>query len=221
MAGQIRVWGRLGRFTPVLLGEDSGRRFGWHERDVWLRVGTRALADDVPAGLIGLGTIILTHNEIGTVQPVAAIGRAVHEAGGLMHADAAQAVGKIPVSVTEPDVDLLSIAGHKLYAPKGIGALYIRRGTRIAPVLVGAGQERGIRPGTENGADILAGIGDVAASTGSSCHSGVHSPSAALLAIGVPSDEALGALRLSLGRQTTADDIDRAAEALARSATDD
>src|SRR5690606_30497898 len=80
----------------------------------------------------------------------------VRAAGGVMHADAAQAAGKIPISVDGLGVDLLSIAGHKLYAPKGVGALYVRRGTSIAPVLVGAGQERGLRPGTENVAGIVA-----------------------------------------------------------------
>jgi cysteine desulfurase len=71
------------------------------------------------------------------------------------HPDAAQAIGKIPVSVDDPRVDLLSIAGHKVYAPKGVGALYVRRETALAPVLAGAGQERGLRPGTENVAGIV------------------------------------------------------------------
>src|SRR5699024_1077841 len=82
-------------------------------------------------------------------------------AGGVVHTDGAQAVGKIPVSVDALNVDLLSIAGHKLYAPKGVGALYVRRGTSIQPVLVGAGQERQLRPGTENVASIV-GLGAAA-----------------------------------------------------------
>lgn len=113
------------------------------------------------AGAVGIGTLILAQNEVGTIQPVAAVAEAVHAAGGVMHADAAQALGKIVVSVDDLGVDLLSVAGHKLYAPKGVGALYVRRGVRIEPLLVGAGQERGLRPGTENVASIV-GLGRAA-----------------------------------------------------------
>ncbi|HIY86680.1 MAG TPA: cysteine desulfurase [Candidatus Yaniella excrementavium] len=226
----------------------------------------------VPSGPLGLGTIILAQNEVGTIQPVAQFAQQVRSAGGVVHTDGAQAVGKIPVSVNDLHVDFLSIAGHKLYAPKGIGALYVRRGTLIAPVLLGAGQECGLRPGTENvanivglgvaaelagntltaeaerqkrltemlwdqlkstipevvrispaehclpntlmvalpdriGSDLLDTIEDVSASTGSACHSGVHTPAETLLEMGIESNVALGALRLSIGRQTSQNDI--------------
>lgn len=227
---------------------------------------------DCPSGPIGLGTLILAHNELGTIQPMREFADAIHDAGGPVHADGAQAVGKIAVSVDDLGVDLLSIAGHKMCAPKGVGALYVRRGTVISPVLRGAGQERGLRPGTENvagivalgaaadlagrlledesrrqaglrehlweslsaqvpdlvrltprhsalpntlmvampgqlGADILAEAPTVAASTGSACHAGTHEPSASLLAMGIDPHVALGALRLSIGRATTASDV--------------
>jgi cysteine desulfurase len=103
-----------------------------------------------------LVTVIHAQNEIGTLQPIREIARIAHAAGALMHADAAQSVGKIPVDVNELGVDLLSIAGHKLYAPKGVGVLYARGGVALAPVLVGAGQEHGRRPGTENVPYIVA-----------------------------------------------------------------
>jgi cysteine desulfurase len=106
-----------------------------------------------------LVTVIHAQNEIGTLQPVAEIARLANKAGALMHADAAQSVGKVPVDVRAMGVDLLSIAGHKLYAPKGIGVLYMRRGLNLPSVLVGAGQEHGRRPGTENVAFIV-GLGE-------------------------------------------------------------
>jgi cysteine desulfurase len=103
-----------------------------------------------------LATVIHAQNETGTLQPIAEISAAARPRGTTIHADAAQSVGKIAVDVNELGVDLLSIAGHKLYAPKGIGALYIRRGTDLPPLLLGAGQEHGRRPGTENVAFIIA-----------------------------------------------------------------
>jgi cysteine desulfurase len=103
-----------------------------------------------------LVTVIHAQNEIGTLQPVDEIARLARSHGTLVHTDAAQSVGKIPVDVSALGIDLLSIAGHKLYAPKGVGALYIRRGVDLPPLLVGAGQERGRRPGTENVAAIVA-----------------------------------------------------------------
>lgn len=253
---------------------------GWRAHDLPVDAECRVRLDAIPAAPIGLGTLILAHNETGAVQPVADVAERVRAAGGVMHADAAQAVGKIAVSVDDLGVDLLSIAGHKLYAPKGVGALFVRRGTTLAPVLRGAGQEGGLRPGTENvpgivalgaaaelaagrleqdatrveilrdllwdrlahdlpglvrvspadaclpntlmvampgrlGADILEAVPEVAASTGSACHSGVHSPSSALLAMGLEHDTALGSLRLTLGRSTSREDVEHAADALA------
>jgi cysteine desulfurase len=103
-----------------------------------------------------LVTIIHAQNEIGTIQPIAEIAAAARRHGALVHVDAAQSVGKIAVNVDELRADLLSIAGHKLYAPKGVGVLYIRRGITLPPLLLGAGQERGRRPGTENVPYIVA-----------------------------------------------------------------
>jgi cysteine desulfurase len=227
-----------------------------------------------------LVTLIHAQNEIGTIQPVAEIAAIAHSRGALVHADAAQSLGKIPLDVRTLGVDFLSIAGHKLYAPKGIGALYMRRGVKLPPLLVGAGQESGKRPGTENVAFIVAlgaacriaagkvhkeatrqrklaeelltalrrsvpGIvlvGEAAerlpntlnvifpnvsgrrllehcsrilASTGSACHADREDPSAILTALGIPAAAALGAVRLSLGRSTTRDDIEIAAADLA------
>jgi cysteine desulfurase len=226
-----------------------------------------------------LVTIMLAQNEVGTLIPVAEIARFAHERGALVHTDAAQAVGKIPTRVDDLGVDLLSVAGHKLYAPKGVGALFVRRGTPLAPVLVGAGHERGIRPGTENvpfivglgaacglaatrlaqeadrqralrdelwenlraaipgitlnghpterlpntlnvsfpgvrGSAVLAAAPEIAASTGSACHEGGEVASSVLLAMGIDTTRALGAVRLSLGRGTTQTQIRRAARAL-------
>ncbi len=110
-----------------------------------------ALGDDV-----ALVTVMLAQNETGALMPVAELAIAARAHGSVVHTDAAQAVGKVPVSVDDLGVDLLSVAGHKCYAPKGVGALYVRRGTPLSPVLAGAGQERGLRPGTENVAGIVA-----------------------------------------------------------------
>lgn len=227
-----------------------------------------------------LVTLIHAQNEIGTLQPIAEIAPAARRLGVLVHGDAAQSVGKVAIDVEAMGVDLLTIAGHKLYAPKGVGALYARAGTDLPPLLVGAGQEYGRRPGTENvafivglgaasriaaerleadgerltalsrrlvgllteavpglvlvgdperrlpntvnllcpgvtGNALLAACPDVLASTGSACHAGSDQPSAILLALGLPPERALGAVRLSLGRSTTEEQIERAAEALA------
>lgn len=253
---------------------------GWRVHELPVDEECRVRLEETPTKPLGLGTLILAHNETGALQPVAEFAERVHDAGGRVHADAAQAVGKIPVSVDDLGVDLLSVAGHKLYAPKGVGALFVRRGTTIAPVVRGAGQEGGLRPGTENvagivglgvaaelaarllqdegsrqsrlretlwdklsrsisglvrvspvdgclpntlmvavpdriGAEVLAAVSGVSASTGSACHAGVHSPSPALLAMGVDHDTALCALRLSIGRSTSEQDIDHAAAAIA------
>jgi len=95
-------------------------------------------------------SIMHANNEIGTINPVAAIASAAHQSGALVHTDAVQSVGKIPVIVKDLGVDLMTFTAHKLYGPKGIGALYVRRGTMLDPLFHGGGQERGKRPGTEN-----------------------------------------------------------------------
>jgi len=231
-------------------------------------------------GKTALVTIIHAQNEIGTIQPIAEIAAAARRHGALVHVDAAQSLGKIAVDVEELGAQLLSIAGHKLYAPKGVGVLYIRRGISLPPLLLGAGQERGRRPGTENVpyivalgeacriagamqereskrlsglsgdlfaalereiADIIL-VGDpkrrlpntlnvlfpnasgrkvleqchrVMASTGSACHADSEEPSAILTALGIARNNALGAVRLSLGRGTTKQDVADAAADLA------
>ncbi|MDA8040075.1 MAG: cysteine desulfurase family protein [Actinomycetota bacterium] len=235
-----------------------------------------ALGDDV-----ALVTVMLAQNETGALMPVAALAEDGRAHGAIVHTDTAQAVGKIPVSVEDLGVELLSIAAHKCYGPKGVGALYVRRGTPLSPLVVGAGQEGGLRPGTENvagivglgaaarlaidhleadaagiaqlrdelwtalsarvdgigrhtpdgaclpntllvsfpgvlGADILARVPQIAASTGSACHAGEHTPNATLLAMGVAPEVALGAVRLSLGRGTSRADVEAAVELLAR-----
>jgi len=227
-----------------------------------------------------LATIIHAQNEIGTIQPLREIAAAARRHGALVHVDAAQSVGKIAVNVKELGADLLSIAGHKLYAPKGVGVLYIRRGIALPPLLLGAGQERGRRPGTENvpyivalgeacriagamvereskrlstlagdlfaalkreisgiilvghptqrlpntlnilfpnasGRKVLEKCSRVIASTGSACHADSEEPSAILTALGIAHDQALGAVRLSLGRGTTKEDVSDAAADLA------
>ena len=102
-----------------------------------------------------LVSIMHANNEIGTVQPIAQIAAICHKNGILVHTDASQAVGKIPTYVDHMDVDMLTIAGHKLYAPKGIGALFVRDGLDLEPAMHGAGHENGMRPGTENTAFIV------------------------------------------------------------------
>lgn len=243
----------------------------------------RVRAEDVVAAL-GDDTLLVTlmhaNNETGVLQPIAEIGRAAREKGVLVHTDAAQSAGKVKVHVDELSVDLLSVAAHKLYGPKGVGALYIRKGTRIAPFGLGGTHERGLRPGTENvpaivgfgvacaaaardaewleellammrvrlwerlraqvpgialngdpegrvpntlnvrfpgvtGPALLAAAPEVAASTSAACRDGADVASAVILAMGIPHQEALGSVRLSLGRHTTDADVDRAADALA------
>lgn len=105
-----------------------------------------------------LVTVMHANNEVGTIQPVEEIGLVTRASDVLFHVDAAQSAGKVPIRVADLNVDLLTIAGHKLYAPKGVGALYVRRGTPLDPVIHGSGQEGGLRAGTENVAGI-AGLG--------------------------------------------------------------
>ncbi|HUL72667.1 MAG TPA: aminotransferase class V-fold PLP-dependent enzyme [Vicinamibacterales bacterium] len=109
-----------------------------------------------------LVTIMAANNEIGVVQPLAEIGAIAHAAGALFHVDAAQAVGKIPIDVNAMNVDLLSLTGHKMYGPKGCGALFVRKRTELAPLIVGGGQERGLRSGTLNVPGIV-GLGKACA----------------------------------------------------------
>jgi cysteine desulfurase len=121
--------------------------------------------DDVAQAITSrtiLISIMHANNEVGTIQPIAAIGAMARERGIYLHTDAAQSVGKIPTDVEQLQVDLLTVAGHKLYAPKGVGALYVRRGTRIASLIHGAGHEGGRRAGTENVAGIV-GLGQACA----------------------------------------------------------
>jgi cysteine desulfurase len=224
-------------------------------------------------------SVMHANNEVGTVQPLPEIGAIARQHGIRFHTDAAQSVGKIPTRVDELGVDMLTIAGHKLYAPKGVGALYVRRGIELEPVIHGAGHESGRRAGTESallavglgtacamamdlgsmnrvqalrdrfwqalqdrfgdgivvnghpsqrlpntlnvsfvgriGADILSQLRDVAASTGSACHSGQVELSPVLAAMRVPERIGMGAIRFSLGKHTTADEIDEVVARLA------
>lgn len=122
------------------------------------RVATETLAIPPHTALV---SVMLANNEVGTLQPVRAIADAAHAAGALMHVDAAQAVGKMPVDVDALGADLLTLAGHKMYAPKGVGALYVRAGTPIQAIQFGAGHEGGLRPGTENVPHLVA-LGEAA-----------------------------------------------------------
>lgn len=216
-------------------------------------------------------TLMHANNEVGTIQPIEECGRIAREYGVPFHTDAAQTVGKLPVRVHELGVDLLSMAGHKMYAPKGIGVLYVRGGIALEPLIHGAGHESGRRAGTEsvllavglgaactvaqdlswtrevrslrdllwaslqerfgervvlhghpehrlpntlnisfvgyNGAHLLAALDGIAASTGSACHSDRIESSAVLRAMQVPEAIGAGAVRFSLGRATTAEEI--------------
>ena len=228
---------------------------------------------------VALISVMLANNETGSIQPIREIADLAHARGALMHVDAAQAAGKLPIDVDGLGADLLTLAGHKVYAPKGVGALYVREGTPLAPIMQGAGQECGLRPGTENvphitalgaaarlaregvveevarlralrdelhgllqaaipglvlnghekerlpntlnlsfpgvmGWQLLESTHTVAASTGSACHTGDHAMSGVLAAMGCDAERAAGAVRLSLGRFTTAEEIDQAGAAL-------
>jgi cysteine desulfurase len=227
-----------------------------------------------------LVSIMHANNEVGSIQPLRAIAAICHEHAIPLHTDAAQSVGKIRTLVDELEVDLLSVAGHKLYAPKGVGALYIRRGVEIDAVLRGAGQETGLRAGTENvsgivglgraaslasqaldesqerltglrdrlwqllfaevgnplvlhaaladrlpnllafsfpgvvAQDLLARVPELCAWAGTAGHSIGASISPTLAAMGVSDEQARGTVRLSIGWQTTEEEIDRAASLL-------
>jgi cysteine desulfurase len=136
----------------------------WLERQGWdiVRVGVDAGGradvrelDTAITSATALVTIMHSNNETGVLQPIQEAVRFARRAGACVHTDAAQSVGKVPIDVRAMDLDLLSIAGHKLYGPKGVGALFVRRGTVLEPLTLGAGHERGLRPGTENVASIV------------------------------------------------------------------
>ena len=136
----FRALEKQGFELVVLPVDEQGR--------VDLSAAERAITEDTL-----LVSVQAANNEVGTTQPITQISHLAHERGALLHCDAAQAVGKVPVDVDEWDVDLLSISAHKLYGPKGVGALYVRGGPYalpIAPLLVGGGQEHGLRAGTLN-----------------------------------------------------------------------
>ena len=223
-------------------------------------------------------SVMHANNEVGTIQPIAQVSAVARERGVLSHTDAAQSAGKIAVDVNALDVDLLTLAGHKLYAPKGVGALYMRSGIDIEPLIHGGGQERGERSGTESvimavalgaaaalaeqrlpfnrmaetrdyfwsrlrdtfgnavtqngatnarlpntlnvsfigrdGSKILERLGGIAASTGSACHEGQVTMSPVLAAMKLSNKVAMGAIRFSVGHETTNEDIDTTITAL-------
>ncbi len=127
----------------------QGFEITWLSVDQYGRVDPEQVKEAVRPDTI-LITIMHANNEVGTIQPIEEIGAIAKENKVIFHTDAAQSVGKLEVDVEKLGVDMLTIAGHKLYAPKGIGALFVRKGTRIENLMFGAGQEKGIRPGTEN-----------------------------------------------------------------------
>ena len=238
--------------------------------------GTGCIDPDDLRRAITASTILVSvmhaNNEVGTIMPIETCAAIAREHGVTFHTDAAQSVGKVPARVDDLGVDLLSIAGHKIHAPKGIGALYIRAGTTLEPLVHGAGHEHGRRAGTESamlaaalgeacrlagdrsemvrierlrdrfwsalqqrlgdrialnghpesrlpntlnisfvgreGAEVLARLEGVAASTGSACHSGRVELSPVLAAMQVPEHVGMGAVRFSLGRATTGGEID-------------
>ncbi len=129
--------------------EDRGFRLTKLDVDEKGLLDVETLRRDVKAGK-SLTSIMWANNETGVIFPVGLIGEMVHEFGGIFHTDGVQAVGKIPMKVSELPIDMLSLSGHKIHAPKGVGALYIRRGTKVKPLILGGHQERGRRAGTEN-----------------------------------------------------------------------
>ena len=134
------------------------RRFGMEANEIPVDSDGIVTADAVDASMrddTRLAAVMLANNEIGTVQPIADIARAVHERHAVMFCDAVQGMGQIPVNVSDLGVDLLSLSGHKIGAPKGIGLLYIKEGTALTPLIDGGGQEMHMRAGTENVASIV------------------------------------------------------------------
>jgi cysteine desulfurase len=157
--------GRKHVVTSVIEHPATLRPCEWLESQGWRlsRVGVdcdgRVQLDAIATAIgpdTALVTVMHSNNETGVLQSIAELAAIAHRYGALIHTDAAQSIGKVPVKVDDLGVDLLSIAGHKLYAPKGVGALFVRRGVELTPVLLGADHEHGLRPGTENVAAIVA-----------------------------------------------------------------
>ena len=139
---------------PALLRTcEKMEKLGWQVTYLPVDAFGRVSPEDVRQAIrpdTGLISVMAANNEVGTLQPVGEIGRIAHESGVLFHTDAVQAVGSIPVDVNDWNADLLSLSGHKFYGPKGVGALYVRRGVRMDPLIFGGEQEKGLRAGTEN-----------------------------------------------------------------------
>jgi cysteine desulfurase len=265
--------------APCRFLKTLGAEIAWLPVDGAGRIDPDDLRRAITADTI-LISIMHANNEVGTIQPIQECAAIAREHGVAFHTDAAQSVGKIDTRVNVLGVDLLTLAGHKFYAPKGIGALYVRERTALEPLIHGAGHEGGRRAGTESallaaalgeacvlardlavmdrvkalrdrfwdalqerfgegvelnghpehrlpntlnvsfvgrvGAEILSRLDGVAASTGSACHAGRVELSPVLEAMGVPPDVGMGAVRFSLGRGTTQDEIDAVVEALGR-----
>jgi cysteine desulfurase len=239
-----------------------------------------ALAEALARG-VALVSVMWVNNEVGTIQPIASLAARCREVGVCFHTDAVQAFGKIPVRVTDAGCTLLTISGHKIGAPKGIGALLVRDRRAVEALIHGGGQQFGIRPGTENVPGIVAlgravelaaaeqpefatraralrnglerrvlevipdavinawqaeraphvsnisipgtdseamlmhlDLAGIACSSGSACSTGAVEPSHVLSALGVPHDLGIAALRFSLGKTNTVEDVDALAEAL-------
>ena len=265
--------------------EKQGFEVTYAKTDEYGRVSPEAVENVVRPETV-LISIIHANNEVGTINPAAQIGKIAREAGIYFHTDAVQSFGKIPIDVQEMNADLLSISAHKIYGPKGAGALYIRRGTALEKLLYGGHHEKNRRAGTENIAGImglakaaqlthremaqvsrkveelrdyfqsrlLVNIKDaringhpterlyntlnvsfagcdsetllmrldmngVAASSGSACSSGIVEPSRVLRAMGLPGNIAKSAIRFSLGKENTREEIDYALQVLEESVT--
>ena len=258
--------------SPCKFLEQVGARITYVGVDRYGRVSPEEIEKAITKETI-LITVMHSNNEIGTLQPIKEIGAIAERNGIAFHTDASQSVGKVPVQVNDLKVDMLTIAGHKLYAPKGIGALYIRDGIQLEPLIHGAGHEFGLRAGTENtllavglgkaceiaskevrnhrikdltdyfwgqlkgmfgeqillnghpeerlpntlnvsfvnkiGQELLESIPSLAASTGSACHAGSIELSPVLKEMNVPEEVGMGAIRFSLGRNTTKEEIDK------------
>jgi cysteine desulfurase len=265
--------------NPCQFLEKLGAEVTYVGVDLYGRVDPEKIEKAITPRTI-LVTVMHANNEVGTIQPIEEISKIAKKHGIIFHTDAAQSVGKIETKVDELGVDLLSIAGHKIYAPKGVGALYIREGTPIEPLIHGAGHESGRRAGTENvllvvglgraceiaqryiksektrklrdrfweklqkifgdevalnghptyrlpntlnisfvgkvGGEILSQLDGVAASTGAACHSGSVELSPVLKAMGIPPEVGMGAIRFSLGRPTTAQELEKVTQLLRR-----